>query len=151
MAELFDIVGEDFFKPLTSLFKYIYVDCLNIIYDAYRTELSYGADRDVLVAKLSYYFECMGTGDIQFEDETESLKDSKSKASTFLRKLKDYGWVEYDIGNDQKIRVIMPNHSVTLIQTLNSITDQKEMEYQSEISAIYSLLTNEELLSRPYV
>ena len=93
----------------------IYVDCLNIIYDAYRTELSYGADRDVLVAKLSYYFECMGTGDIQFEDETESLKDSKSKASTFLRKLKDYGWVEYDIGNDQKIRVIMPNHSVTLI------------------------------------
>ena len=151
MAELFDIVGEDFFKPLTSLFKYIYVDCLNIIYDSYRTELSYGADRDVLVTKLTYYFESMGTGDIQFEDETESLKDSKSKASTFLRKLKDYGWIEYDIGNDQKIRVIMPNHSVSLIQTINSITKQEEMEYQSEISAIYSLLTNEELLSRPYV
>ena len=151
MAELFDIVGEDFFKPFTSLFKYIYVDCLNIIYDSYRTELSYGADRDVLVAKLTYYFESMGTGDIQFEDEAESLKDSKSKASTFLRKLKDYGWVEYDIGNDQKIRVIMPNHSVMLIQTINSITNRKEMEYQSEISAIYSLLTNEELLLRPYV
>ncbi len=151
MAELFDIVGEDFFKPFTSIFKYIYVDCLNIIYDSYRTELSYGADRDVLVAKLTYYFDSMGTGDIQFEDETESLKDSKAKASTFLRKLKDYGWIEYDIGNDQKIRVIMPNHSVTLIQTINSITNQKEMEYQSEISAVYSLLTNEELLSRPYI
>ncbi len=151
MSDLFDIVGEDFFKPFTSLFKCIYVDCLNIIYDSYRTELSYGADRDILVAKLTNYFESMGTGDIQFEDETESLKDSRSKASTFLRKLKEYGWVEYDIGNDQKIRVIMPNHSVTLIQTINSITKRKEMEYQSEISAIYSLLTNEELLSRPYV
>lgn len=150
MAELFDIVGEDFFKPFTSLFKNIYVDCLNIIYDSYRTELSYGADRDVLVAKLTYYFDSMGTGDIQFEDEMESLKDSKAKASTFLRKLKDYGWIEYDIGNDQKIRVIMPNHSVSVIQTINSITNQEEMEYQSEISAIYSLLTNEELLSRPY-
>ena len=151
MAELFEIVGEDYFKPLTSVLKRIYVDCLNIIYDSYRTELSYGADRDVLVAKLTNYFESKGTGDILFEDETESLKDSKSKASTFLRKLKNYGWIEYDIGNDQKIRVIMPNHSVSLIQTINSITNQKEMEYQSEISAIYSLLTNEELLLRPYV
>ena len=151
VAKLFDIVGEDFFKPFTSLFKHIYVDCLNIIYDSYRTELSYGTDRDILVAKLAYYFESIGAGEIQFEDGTESLKDSKSKASTFLRKLKDYGWIEYDIGNDQKIRVVMPNHSVTLIQTINHITDQKEMEYQSEISAIYSLLTNEELRSRPYV
>lgn len=151
MAELFSIVGEDFFKPLTSMFKRIYIDCLNIIYESYRTELSYGADRDILVAKLTYYFESMETGDILFEDESESLKDSKSKASTFLRKLKEYGWVEYDIGNDQKIRVIMPNHSVSVIQTINSITRQEEMEYQSEISAIYSLLTNEELLSRPYV
>ena len=151
LAELFDIVGDDFFKPFTSLFKKIYIDCLNIIYDSYRTELSYGAERDVLIAKLAYYFESHGTGDIQFEDETESLKDAKSKASMFLRKLKDFGWVEYDIGNDQKIRVIMPNHSVTLIQAINNITKQEEMEYQSEISAIYSLLTNEELLSRPYI
>lgn len=151
MAELYEIVGEEFFKPLTSLYKRIYVDCLNIIYDSYRTELSYGADRDILVSKLTYYFESQVTGDIQFEDETESLKDSKTKASTFLRKLKEYGWIEYDIGNDQKIKVIMPNHSVSLIQTINSITKQEEMEYQSEISAIYSLLTNEDLLSRPYV
>ena len=94
MAELFDIVGEYFFKPFTSLFKNIYVDCLNIIYDSYRTELSYGADRDVLVAKLTYYFDSMGTGDIQFEDEMESLKDSKAKASTLFRKVKEYGWIE---------------------------------------------------------
>lgn len=150
MGNLFEIIGEDFFKPFTSLFKEIYVDCLDIIYEAYRSELSYGADREILVAKLTDYFETSGSGDIRFEDETESLKDAKSKASMFLRKLKDYGWVEYDIGNDQKIRVIMPNHSVMFLQTMHSVTDRKEMEYQSEISAIYSLLTNEELLSRPY-
>lgn len=150
MAELYEIVGEDFFKPLTSLYKRIYVDCLNIIYDSYRTELSYGADRDILVSKLTYYFDSQVFGDIKFEDESVSIKDSKSKASTFLRKLKEYGWIEYDIGNDQKIRVIMPNHSVSLIQTINAITKQEEMEYQSEISAIYSILTNEELIYRPY-
>ena len=69
MADLFGIVGEDFFKPFTSLFKRIYIDCLNIIYESYRTELSYGADREVLVAKLTDYFENQGTGDIQFEDD----------------------------------------------------------------------------------
>ncbi len=150
MAELFEIVGEDFFKPFTSIYKRIYIDCLNIIYDSYRTELSYGADRDILVSKLTYYFDSQVFGDIKFEDESVSIKDSKSKASTFLRKLKEYGWIEYDIGNDQKIRVIMSNHSVSLIQTINAITKQEEMEYQSEISAIYSILTNEELIYRPY-
>lgn len=151
MAGLFDVVGESFFRPLASQFKSIYVDCLNIIYNSYRTELSYGADRDVMVAKLADYFENLGVSEIQFEDEEETLRDSKTKASTFLRKLKEYGWVEYDIGNDQKIRIIMPNHAITFIQTINSVTNNEETEYQSEISAIYSLLTNEELLLRPYV
>ena len=151
MAGLFDVVGESFFRPLASQFKSIYVDCLNIIYNSYRTELSYGADRDVMVAKLADYFENLGVSEIQFEDEEETLRDSKAKASSFLRKLKEYGWVEYDIGNDQKIRIIMPNHAITFIQTINSVASNEETEYQSDISVIYSLLTNEELLLRPYV
>jgi len=151
MADLFDVVGDGFFRPLSSQFKSIYISCLNIIYDTYRTELSYGADREILVAKLTDYFEMLGNLDIQFDDDQETLKDSRTKASTFLRKLKEYGWVEYDIGNDQKIRIIMPNHAISFIQTIQSVTRQEEMEYQSEISAIYSLLTNEELLLRPYI
>lgn len=36
------------------------------------------------------------------------------------------------------------------MQALTAITEQNEMEYQSEVSAIYSLLTNKELLDHPY-
>ncbi|MBP3284917.1 MAG: hypothetical protein J6M02_05410 [Clostridia bacterium] len=151
MNALFNVVGENFFKPLTSQFKIIYVDCLNIIYDSYRSELSYGTDREILISKLTDYFDNCGIADIQFEEEQEILQDSRGKATRFLRQLKDFGWVESEIGNDQKAKIIMPNHAVTIIQTLNSITKQEEMEYQSEISAIYSLLTNEELLNRPYL
>lgn len=89
---IFDVVGENFFKPLTSQFKTIYLDCLTIIYDSYRSELSYGIDREILVSKLSDYFERSNISDIEFEDESEILKDSRSKATTFLRKLKDFGW-----------------------------------------------------------
>jgi len=85
MAEFFGVVGERFFVPLSSQFKKIYVDCLNIIYDLYRTELSYGADRDVMAAKLTDYFENLGLLEIQFEDDQETLKDSRTKATTFLR------------------------------------------------------------------
>ncbi len=88
--------------------------------------------------------------DIQFEDYNETLKGSRKKAQIFLRKLKQFGWIEYETANDQTQKVIMPNYAVTMLQTLNSISRRDEMEYQSEISAIYSLLTNEEILNRPY-
>ena len=44
----------------------------------------------------------------------------------------------------------MPSHSITIMQALTDITKKNEMEYQSEVSSIYSLLTNEDLLDRPY-
>ena len=147
---IFDVVGENFFKPLTSQFKKLYLNCLTIIYDSYRSELSYGIDREILVSKLSDYFERSNISDIEFEDEAEVLKDSRMKATTFLRKLKDFGWVEYEISNNQTARIIMPDHAVTIVKTFLDISNPKEMEYQSEIAVIYSTLTNEELLERPY-
>ena len=147
---IFDVVGENFFKPLTSQFKIIYLDCLTIIYDSYRSELSYGIDREILVSKLSDYFERSNISDIEFEDESEILKDSRSKATTFLRKLKDFGWIEYEISNNQTAKIIMPDYAVTVVKTFLDISNPKEMEYQSEIAMIYSTLTNEELLDRPY-
>lgn len=150
MMNIFEIVGNNFFKPLTSQFKIIYLDCLTIIYDSYRSELSYGIDRDLLISKLSDYFERSNFSDIEFEDESRILKDSRSKATTFLRKLKEFGWVEYEISNNQTAKIVMPDYAVTTVKTFLDISNPKEMEYQSEIALIYSTLTNEELLDRPY-
>ena len=151
MADIFEIVGEDFFKPFTSQFKKIYVQCLHIIYDSYRSELSFGLDREVLVQKLTYYFEDLSISTFQFDDEQETvIVDPRQKASTFLRKLIEYGWVEYETGPDQRTKVVMPSYAVSIIRNLEDIASGKETEYQSEISAIYSLLTNPELLMDPY-
>ena len=148
--DIFGIVGKDYFKVLTSKYQSIFVDCLKIIYDSYRTELSYGIDREILLLQLTDYFDRSGTADIQFDEEADILKDSRAKASEFIRRLKTYGWIEYEYGSDNRPKIIMPNHSVTIMQALISVSETKEMEYQSEVSAIYSLLINEELLSRPY-
>lgn len=147
---IFSITGSDFFKALTGKYQNIFIDCLEIIYNSYRTELSYGIDKEVLVLQLTDYFDRNDSADIQFEDGAEIFKDSRTKANEFLRKLKAYGWIEYEFGNDQRAKIVMPNHSVTIMQAFAAITDVKEMEYQSEVSAIYSLLTNENLYDRPY-
>lgn len=147
---LFDVVGGDLFRALTSQYKEIYLDCLIIIYNSYRSELSYGVDREMLVLKLTDYFETSVSSEIQMESDAEILRDSRAKASSFLRNLKEFGWVEYEITNNYSTRVVMPNYAVSLVRTFLDIANPKEMEYQSEIAVIYSTLTNEELLASPY-
>ena len=144
--DLYQIVGDSFFSPLSSPLKAVYWDCLNIIYRSYLNESSYGIERDILLSSLTDYFEG-NTTQIYLEDE--ALVDARSKATAFLRRLREFGWVESEIGT-VKPRITMPNHAVVMMQALRKIQQQDEMEYQSEISAIYSLLTNEELRSRPY-
>ena len=148
--DIFSILGNDFFKALTGKYQNIFIDCLEIIYSSYRTELSYGIDKDILIAQLCDYFERNSSDDIQFDDDQNVLHDSRSKASEFLRKLKVYGWIEYEFDNNGRAKIVMPSHSITIMQALTDITKKNEMEYQSEVSSIYSLLTNEDLLDRPY-
>ena len=147
---LFEIVGNDFFKALTGKYQNIFIDCLEIIYKSYRSELSYGIDKEIIVVRLTDYFEKNSSDDIQFEESQDVFQDSRSKANAFLRKLKWYGWIEYEYDNNGQAKIVMPDYSITLMQAFAAITEDNEMEYQREISAIYSLLTNEKLLDRPY-
>ncbi len=148
--DIFSILGNDFFKVLTGKYQNIFIACLEIIYGSYRTELSYGIDKDIMISKLCDYFEQNSSDDIQFEDDQDIFRDSRSKANEFLRKLKSYGWIEYEFDNNGRSKVVMPSHSITIMQALTDITKRNEMEYQSEVASIYSLLTNEDLLDRPY-
>ena len=150
VIKIFEIVGTEYFKALTGKYQNIFIDCLEIIYESYRTELSYGVDKEVLVAQMCDYFDQNSFDDIQFDEEQDVFQDSRSKANEFLRKLKGYGWIEYEFDNNGQAKIVMPSHSVTIMQALTDITKKNEMEYQSEVSSIYSLLTNENLLDRPY-
>lgn len=150
MGDLFETVGEDFFKPLTSLYKKVYWHCLQIIYESYRTELSYGVDRDSLVRRLEYYFDDLAIESFQFDDGSDTGGDSRGKAAAFLRKLKECGWIETEIGPDQRTMVLMPAYAVAVVRNLEAVSAGRETEYQSELSAIYSLLTSPDLLNDPY-
>jgi len=147
---IFQIVGDDFFLPMTSKYRAIYCDCLNIIFDCYRTELSYGVEREVIMQSLLFYFDELSESEIYIDEDEERLTDSRQKAAYFLRRLKQCHWIESEIGSDQKNRIIMPNHAVEMLRTFGKITGKKETEYQSKIAAVFSTLNNFDLMHDPY-
>lgn len=103
---LFQIVPEDFFKPLTSKYKTTYIDCLRLIYNTYKTELSFGVDKEIIVAELEHYFDSEPAAEMVFdEDDNEVARDSRAKANAIIRRLKDSGWIEYELANDFKVKV----------------------------------------------
>lgn len=148
---LFDIIGDGFFKPLTSKNRRIYMDCLNIIYDSYKYELSYGADREDIITNLIDYFDSTETDIIyDLEEDIDNVGDSRRKATMFLRNLKMYGWLDSDITYNQKERITMPSHAIQMMGLFAGITNKNEAEYSNDIYSIYSLLKNTELQNSPY-
>lgn len=47
MNHLFHILPEDFFKPLTSKYKIEYADCILLLFNSFKPEISYGVNREI--------------------------------------------------------------------------------------------------------
>lgn len=147
---LFQIVPEDFFKTLTSKYKTIYIDCLQLIYNTYKTELSFGVDKEIILYALEHYFD-NETAELVFdEDDNEIARDSRTKASAILRRLKDSGWIEYELTNDFKVKVNLFDYAATMIESFNKIIKNEEIEYQSLVSQIHATLLNQDGYAKPY-
>jgi hypothetical protein len=148
---LFQIVPENFFKPLASKYKSTYIDCLVLIYNTYKTELSFGVDREVIVSELENYFNQLPAADLVFDDdENEVFHDSRAKANAILRSLKDCGWIDFEVAQDFRTRVNLLDYAATMIESFNKIIRNEEMEYQSLVSQIHATLLNRDGYIKPY-
>jgi hypothetical protein len=150
-VNFFQIVPEDFFKTLTSKYKTTYIDCLRLIYNTYKTELSFGVDKEIIIAELEQYFDSESGAEMVFdEDDNEIARDSRAKANAILRRLKDSGWLEYELGNDFKVKVNLFDYAATMIESFNKIIKNEETEYQSLVSQIHATLLNQDGYAKPY-
>ena len=150
MKNLFDILPQEFFKPLTSKYKREYMDCICLIYNTYQTELSYGVDREIIVSILESYFEEHAGIEIVFDEQEEIPKDSRAKANAVIRVLKEYKWIEYETVENYTVQVVLLDYAATTIEAFNKIIKEDEMEYQSVISQIHATLLNKEAYKKPY-
>ncbi|HHT97102.1 MAG TPA: hypothetical protein GXZ90_04310 [Clostridiales bacterium] len=148
--QLFQLVSDDFFKPLTGKYKHIYIDCLEIIYNTYKTELSFGVDKEVIMSKLVEYFDEVSTEEMVFEEDDQSISNSREKANRILRTLKNCNWIEDEVANDYLVRVNLFDHAATIIESFQKIIKNEEMEYQSVLSQIHGTLNNKAAYIKPY-
>jgi len=150
-VNLFQIVPENFFKPLTSKYKNTYIDCLLLIYNTYKSELSFGVDKEIIIAELENYFDSASMTEMIFdEDDHEIARDSRAKANAIIRRLKDSGWIEYELANDFKVKVNLFDYAATTIESFQKIIKNEELEYQSLVSQIHATLLNRDGYSKPY-
>jgi hypothetical protein len=126
------------------------MDCIKLIYDTYKTELSFGVDKEIILSKLEDYFDNEAATEMIFDEDEEVAKDSRSKANAILRRLKDSGWFEYELANDYKVKVNLLDYAATMIEAFNKIIKNDEMEYQSYVSQIHATLLNKEGYLKPY-
>lgn len=169
MQNLFSIISEDFFKPLTGKYKREYSDCIQLLFNTFKPEITYGIDREIAAAVLEDYFEDMpynmsndtavsqlmsnGTKAPQlmtFDEDDIELKDARSKANIIIRELKNCGWLEYEQAENHHITIVLNEYAIPIIESFNKIIKEEETEYQSIISQIHSTLQNTELFKRPY-
>lgn len=149
MKNLFSVLPDDFFKPLNSKYKDQYADCLLAIYNSYKTEISYGVERESVVSTLTDYFNTR-TDDISFDDDNSFEKDSRNKAQKTINYLRDCGWLDFEEEKNYQQNVVLTEQAVPFIRTMNDVIKNEETEYQGLISQIHAVLQNEDLYSKPY-
>ncbi len=148
MKALFDILPADFFKPLTSKYRQEYADCIMQLFNAFKPEISYGVNREIVVRELTDYFEA-DDAEMSFDDEVY-VSDAREKANGVIAILKKCGWIEYEQETNHQINVILCEYAIPVIESMNRIIREEEAEYQGIISQIHASLQNEELYSKPY-
>lgn len=151
IPNIFQYIPNDFFKPLVSKYNQEYTEVIQLIFYTFKTEISYGIEREIVVGVLEEYFS-EDTREMFFEEEEEIqvAKNAREKANIMIRNLKRYGWLSYETVENHQVNVVLNEYAIPIIESFERIIRDEEAEYQGIISLIYSTLCNEELYGKPY-
>ena len=148
MKRLFHILPADFFKPLTSKYRQEYADCILRLFNAFKPEISYGVNREIVVKELA---DCFEADDVEMSFDGETfVSDAREKANGVIAMLKKCGWIEYEQETNHQINVVLREYAIPMIEGMNRVIREEEAEYQGIISQIHASLQNEELYGKPY-
>ena len=149
MKNIFSVVPQNFFNPLASPNKEVYADCILSIYNAYKSELSYGVNKENIISTLTNYFDSLQT-EVTFAEDANDEKDSRSKALWTVNYLRDCGWLDIESEKNYQFNVVLREYAIPFIRTMIETIKSEETEYQGLISQIHAILQNEELYAKPY-
>lgn len=155
MSELFDIVGEDLFRPLTSTNKRKYVDLLTLAWDKCKRMPMYAIEKSTIFDMAEDYFLGLDEHIELDDDEREGLdngpSDERIIATGFIRRLKDTGWfVEKEGEYEEESKIAINYKVVPIIKAFQEIVSPSIITYKGKLFKIYSMFEHISEHGSPY-
>lgn len=141
---IFDVISEDLFRPLTGINKRKYVDILALIWDKCKSMTMYSIEKSTLIDIVEAYFDGLDEAILFDVDEqsdiSNSTNDTRLIAGGFVRRLKETGWLTEQDGEYEEENKIAVNYKVVpLIRTFQEIISPKIVTYKGKLFKIYSM------------
>ncbi len=156
--QFFDVVSQDFFKPLTSINRRKYMDIIMLIWLHCKRNPIYGESKSIMMDRLEEYF--LGLNEnIPFdsdelagsEEEAAGTQSPRFYAAMFLRRLRETGWLEEREGGYEEEPQIVVNHKIVpIIRSFQDVVSPQMITYKGKLFKVYKLLQDISKDESPY-
>ncbi|MGP1433042.1 MAG: Wadjet anti-phage system protein JetA family protein [Catonella sp.] len=150
---IFDEVDENLFRPLTGINKRKYVDILTLIWERCKRQPLYAIEKSTIFDMVEEYFNGLDE-QVEFDIEEEiegNMTDARSIAGSFIRRLKDTGWIIEKEGEyEEEFKLAVNYKVVPLLKSFQDIINPKITTYKGKLFKIYSLFEHISEQGSPY-
>ncbi len=146
--QLFDVIPQDFFKPLTGINRHKYMDIIMLIWLHCKRNPIYGESKSVILDWLEDYFtglneEISIDSDelLNTEDGNADIRSARFYAAMFLRRLKETGWLEErEAGYEEEPQIVVNHRIVPIIRSFHDVVSPQMITYKVKLFKVYKLL-----------
>lgn len=122
------------------------------LYEQYRLA-QFGIEQEILRDKFQELIESWAEAGVAYEDESFSEKDaadeSRAKANHMIRRMKEFGWLDYEQRENFKIFILLPHYSSRLWGLFANLCEGRAVEYQRFAFTTYQVLSGEAAKVQP--
>lgn len=152
---IFDEVDENLFRPLTGTNKREYVDILALIWNKCKRMPMYAIEKSTIFDMVEEYFYGLDEQvelDIEEQEETiGNTLDARVIAGSFIRRLKDTGWLTEKEGEYEEESKLAINYKVVpLLKSFQEIISPTIITYKGKLFKMYSMFEHISEQGSPY-
>lgn len=148
--DLFNIIPKQFFSPLCSKNKKVYMSCILELFKVYEQGSILGMEKSLAKQSIMDYLELNPTEEEIEGTEAEQEITNRDRANQILRRLEECEWIDVDVNNDYEEQINFRDYAITVIQALRDIStdsiygdSSEDHEFRGYIYTVYTLLMND--------
>lgn len=160
MTSIYDITGDNFFTPLASKNRKIYLESILYLHSLINELFEAGEnDKNKIIDALTYHLNDMVSIKIYQEnsdEEVDNVLDNASKARFIINTLENCGWLIEEAIGDGKRAMDFSSHSYSLIALIEELMNNRKPSYTGYVRVLrdvifkfdYSRIDNLEIVDK---